>query len=353
MKLLNLLFGSIIFFSSSEDVFFRNIKEKPRQQQSILLQKRIKKDSISPHRITTRESVMRYLEVDTTEVEKFRFVNSTITNSTQETFKSEAIEGLLNYCQTRLTLCMPHILQYLDCKSAAKCLVSSANAQILFSPENLDVIIKNKAIFLKLLDYSGPDLELAKTLYRHAVNFGFLESAEKLLKLHVAAEADPVIKQYKCTYYFLKKEYELATECSVEAKDQWAKLITGYVIILKKQKLNEKEYELLLQDLMNSPLARPRYFAIAMSGILLKKMASVVPDYDVDGIAKDYWNGYMLLASNKKHHFLKSDFQKKLEEKFAANFPNSLLLRIYTGAESNDILKQSLGENSFLYQASI
>lgn len=334
-----------------EDVFFRNIKDKPIPQQLSLLQKRIKKDATSLTRITTRDNAVRYLELATSGVEKFQFLDSLVTSSPQEAFKSATVAGVYQYCQLQLAACMPHIQSYLECKHTKDCKSNSAAAEVLFTPENLDVIIKFRAVFAKALDYEGADLVLAQNLYRHAVNFGFLETAEKILKQNTAAEADPLVKQYKCTYYFLKKEYAQATECSTAIKDPWAKLITGYVVVLKGEKLNLQEYEMLLNELVDYNVPRPRFFAIAMSGLLLKKMVKEVPDYDIDGLAKDYWNGFMLLATNKQHHFLKAEFQKQLEQKYILNFPNSLLVKIFQGVESKDLLKQSLGENSFLYQA--
>jgi hypothetical protein len=312
----------------------------------------MKKDAISVARITTTDNTVRYLELEPNVAEKFRILDSLMASSAQDAFKIATVAGVYQYCQTRLSVCMPHIQPYLECKHTKDCKTNSGAAEALFTPENLDVIIKFGPVFSKVLDYEGANLELAQTLYRHAVNFGFLESAEKILKQNKAAEADPIVQQYKCTYYFLKKEYAKSTECSTAIKDPWAKLITGYVIVLKGETLNLQEYEMLLNELVDYNLPRPRYFAIAMSGLLLKKMVKDVPDYDIEGLSKDYWNGFMLLAANKKHHFLRADFQKQLEQKYLLNFPNSLLVKIFQGSESNDLLKQFIGENSFLYQAS-
>ncbi len=352
---MNMLSLFVLFALSAtpfEDVFFRNIKDKTVPQQLSLLQKRIKKDATSVSRITTKDNAVRYLELATNRVEKFQFLDSLVTSSPQEAFKSATVAGVYQYCQLQLAACMPHIQPYLECKHTKDCKANSAAAEILFIPENLDVIIKFKSTFSKVLEGEDFDLELVKNLYPHAINFGFLDSAEKMLKQNKAADADPSLSPYKCGYYFLRKEYSKATECSTAIKDPWSKLMTGYVVILKGEKLNLPEYEMLLNQLVDHNLPRPRFFAISMSGLLLKKLVKDVPDYDIDGLSKDYWNGYMLLAANKQHRFLRADFQKELEQKYLLNFANTLLVKIFQGVESNDILKQALGENSFLYQAS-
>lgn len=353
MKLCFIITFLVINFSFAESIFFENLKEKSTSQQRILLQKRMNNDSVAIHRLTTVENVDFYFKLNLSIEDKFTFIERLLKKSPQDDFRQQTIIGMIRACRDQLQACMPRLMPYLICKTVKECEKRNLVAQELFAPENIEVILKQRATFMKIIEQYPRNKAAAGIAYINAINFGFLGQAEQILQSEKSIEKDPIVIYSICTFFMLKKNYDSAEKClEGQTPGPWVKLGKGYIEILRGRVLRVTDYESTFKELRQENGAKPRQFAIAMEGLLLKRKIENLADSDIEGLAKDYWSGYMLLSINKKFKVLDEKIMRRLEGLYFKNFSSTLLVRIYKGMEGSEILRENLGENSYLYQAS-